>query len=45
MKLPEPLRSVTHKKYKEQIVIPQLDIIATRIKFIIEQLVEKCTEM
>ena len=45
MKLPEPLGSLIHKKYKEQTVIPQLDNIATRIKFIIEQLVEKCTEM
>ena len=45
MKLPEPLGSIIHKKYKEQTVIPQLDNIATRIKFIMEQLVEKCTKM
>ena len=45
MKLPEPLSSIIHKKYKQQTVIPQLDNIATTIKFIIEQLVEKCTEM
>ena len=45
MKLPEPLGSIIHKKYKEQTVIPQLDNTATRIKFILEQLVEKCTEM
>ena len=43
MKLPEPLRSIIHKKYQEQTVIPQLNNIATRIKFIIDQLIEKCT--
>ena len=45
MKLPEPLGSIIHKKYKEQTVIPQLNNIATKIKFIIEHLVEKCTEV
>ena len=45
MKLAKPLGSIIHKKNKEQTVIPQLDNIPTRIKFIIEQLVEKCTEM
>ena len=45
MKLPEPLRSIIHKKYKEQVIIPQLYNIATKIKFIIDQLVEKYTEM
>ena len=45
MKLPESLSSIIHKKYKEQIITPQLDNIATRIKFIIDQLVEKCTVM
>ena len=45
MKLPEPLGSIIHKKYKEQIITSQLDDIATKIKFIIDQLVEKCTEM
>ena len=45
MKLPEPLGSIIYKKYQEQVVIPQLDNIAIRIKFIIDQLVEKCTEM
>ena len=37
MKLSEPLGSIIHKKYKEQTGIPQLDNIARRIKFIIEQ--------
>ena len=45
MKLPEPLGSIIHKKYKEQIITLQLDSIATRIKFIIDQLVEKCTKI
>ena len=45
MKLLEPLESIIHKKYREHIMIQQLDYIATRIKFIIDQLVEKCTEM
>ena len=43
MKLPEPLGNMIHKKYKEQAVTPQLDNIATNIKFIIDQLVEKYT--
>ena len=45
MKLPEPLGSILHKKYREQIVISQLDIIATRIKFMIKQLEEKGTKV
>ena len=40
MKWPEPLGSIIHKKYKEQVITPQLDNIATKIKFIIDQLVE-----
>ena len=45
MKLPKPLGIIIYKKYKEQVITPQLDNIATKIKFIIDQLVEKCTEM
>ena len=45
MKLLELLSSMIHKKYKEQVITPQLDNIATKIKFIIDQLVEKYTEM
>ena len=45
MKLPELLVCTIHKKYNEQIVTPQPDNIATRIKFIIDQLIEKYTEM
>ena len=45
MKLLEPLESIIHKKYREQIMIQQLDNIATRIKFIIDQFGEKCTEI
>ena len=32
MKLPEPLSSIIHKKYKEQVITQQLDNIATKIK-------------
>ena len=43
MKLPNPLGSEIHKKFKEQQTIQsQLDNIATRIHFIVSQLVEKC---
>ena len=45
MKFPKPLGSIIHKKYKEQIVISLLDNIATRIKFVQDQLVKKCTEI
>ena len=44
-KLLEPSGNIIHKKYREQIVIPQLDNIETKIKYIIDQLVGKCTEI
>lgn len=48
LKLPEPLGSIIHKKYNEQVLpktLPQFVNIATKIKFIDDQFEEKRTEL